>query len=73
MCIFCAAVPLSASVGVAIAGKQRQQQLRAYENGKELPLAKFPTRRATVVITGSLLVCSAVYHLVIMPHTGAII
>ena len=67
MCIFCAAVPMSAALGAAISGKQHQhpETAQAVTTAKPIPVGKI-----TVAVTGSLVACSVVYHLVIAPHTG---
>lgn len=73
MCIFCAAIPMSAAMGAAIAGKQQEKRRQSQEIREELPIRNISVGKVTVVITGGLLVCSAVYHLVIMPNTGAVL
>jgi len=73
MCMFCAAIPMSASLGAALVGKRKERQRTAQAHGETLPVNYILTGKGIVAITGSLLVCSAVYHLVIMPHTGAVI
>jgi hypothetical protein len=73
MCMFCAAIPMSASVGVTLARKQKAR-LREVNTSDEKPLqTEAPIGRITFVVTGSLVVCSAVYHLVIMPRVGMIV
>ena len=67
MCIFCAAVPMSAAIGARIAGKQHQHLESAQTTTPAKPI---PVGKITVVVTGSLIACSAVYHLLIAPHTG---
>ncbi len=62
MCSFCAAVPMSAAIGAAINGKQHRPQSAA---PKPIPVGKI-----TLAVTGSLIACSAIYHLLIAPHTG---
>ena len=66
MCIFCAAIPLSATMGAAAAGKQRQKRA-------DLAPRPLPALKITAAVTGGLIVCSAVYHLVIYPHTGIVL
>ncbi len=74
MCIFCAAIPLSATVGAAASGKQRQQRAEhAAATGDDLVPRAVPTLKITAAVTGGLIVCSAVYHLVIYPHTGIVL
>ena len=67
MCIFCAAVPMSAAIGTRIAGKQHQHHESAQTPTAAKPI---PVGKITIAVTGSLIACSAVYHLVIAPHTG---
>lgn len=73
MCMFCAAIPMSVSIGAAVIGKEKEKRLEAQLHGETLPQRLFPIGKVTLVVTGSLIVCSAVYHLAIMPHTGAVI
>jgi hypothetical protein len=71
--MFCAAIPMSASIGAAVIGKQKEKRLEAQARGETPPQSHMPIGKATLVVTGSLVVCSAVYHLVIMPQTGAVV
>ena len=72
MCMFCAAIPMSASVGAALTGKQKAKRLEAQARGESLPQESMPIGKLTLVVAGGLIVCSAAYHLVVMPQTGAI-
>jgi hypothetical protein len=71
--MFCAAIPMSASVGAAVIGKQKEKTLEAQSRGEISPQSRVPIGKATLVVTRSLVICSVVYHLVIMPQTGAIV
>lgn len=73
MCMFCAAIPMSLSVGVALAGKEREKRHKTGGNSRTSSAKYIVTYKGIVFVTGGLVVCSAVYHLVIMPHTGAVI
>ena len=73
MCMFCAAIPISVTAGAVLAGKQTEKRQQAEAKGEVLSSNALPVGKMTVVVTGGLLVCSAVYHLIIMPHTGAVI
>jgi hypothetical protein len=73
MCMFCAAIPMSVSIGAALAGKQRRAFRDAQTQGKPLSIRRDSYPKTTLAVTGGLLVCSAIYHLVIMPRTGAVI
>jgi hypothetical protein len=64
---------MSASIGAAVIGKQKEKRLEAQARGETRPQSRMPIGKVTLVVTGSLVVCSAVYHLVIMPQTGAIV
>ena len=74
MCAFCAAIPMSASVGAALAGKRKRvgKQDEAANRIASLPDDK-KIVQVTVLVTGGLVVCSAIYHLIVMPRTGMII
>ncbi len=73
MCMFCAAIPMSASVGIALAGKQKKRLRQAGPSTTKPPRAEVPIARITVAVTGGLVVCAVVYHLAIMPRVGAVI
>ncbi len=73
MCVFCAAIPMSASVGVTLARKQKARLREAKATDEEQQQSELPVGKITVVVTGSLVLCSAVYHLVIMPRVGTIV
>jgi hypothetical protein len=73
MCVFCAAIPMSASLGAAMMGKQTEKRRQAEAHGNPSPPDAISVGKVTVAVTGGLIVCSAVYHLVIMPRTGAVI
>ena len=73
MCMFCAAIPMSASIGAAVMGQQKEKRRQAEAHGEPLPPNALPVGKVTLVVTGGLIVCSAVYHLIIMPQTGAVV
>ena len=70
MCIFCAAVPMSAAFGAAISGKQHQRAELAQTTDSAVIEHDVPIGKITVAVTGSLVACSVVYHLLIASHTG---
>jgi hypothetical protein len=69
MCIFCAAIPMVASVGTAVTVQQRDKRREAKAHG-EIVHAKLPHGKITMVVVGGLVVSAAVYHTVLMPHIG---
>ena len=73
MCIFCGAIPMSAAIGIAITGKQHQKREQIQVRSEASAPKNIPAGKMTIAITGSLVVCSAIYHLVIVPRTGVII
>ena len=73
MCAFCAAIPMSASIGVVLARKQKVRQREESASETQPSRTEPSIGKITVVVTSSLVVCSAVYHLVIMPRVGTII
>ncbi|MFN8475225.1 MAG: hypothetical protein U0822_23785 [Anaerolineae bacterium] len=73
MCMFCAAIPMTMAAGSAIAANQKEKERRAALQGEPRPAHRIPVRKATLVITGSLIVGSVVYHGVIMPRFGLIL
>lgn len=74
MCMFCAAIPASVALGAAVTGKQKLRDQQVQNN---LEATSTPRRllagKVSVAITGGLIVCSVVYHLVIMPQSGAVV
>ena len=62
MCVFCAAVPVAASLGAMANSKQRQQIRLAEEQGKAPKKIVIPAGRATAGVIGGLIVCSVIYH-----------
>jgi hypothetical protein len=72
MCMFCAAIPMSASIGAAVIGKQKAKRVEAQSRG-QAPQNAIPVGKVVLAVTGGLVICSAVYHLVLMPQTGAVI
>ena len=73
VCVFCALVPMSAAMGAAIDGKQRQNREQALEYGDNPLPRNLPVAKITVGVTGGFVVCAAIYHLVIIPHTGVFV
>ena len=69
MCIFCAAIPAATSIGAAITVKQNDKRREAEARG-ETAKVNLPPGKITAVVVAGLVVSAAVYHSVIMPHTG---
>ncbi len=67
MCMFCAAVPVVGAVGTNLHAKQRVARLKAEEEGRKSPKEK-PIAKLTAGSIVLLVICSAVYHLVLAPH-----
>ncbi len=61
MCMFCAAIPVAATTGVALNGKQLQARREAEEAGAESPESK-PIMKITAGIVVLLLIGSVTYH-----------
>jgi len=61
MCIFCAAVPVTATTGVALNSKQLQAKREAQAAGVENPEVK-PIMQITTGVILLLLIGSATYH-----------
>ena len=62
MCLFCAAIPVAASIGAAANSKQKQLLHQAEEKGTPPPHVTIPAGRATLVVVGVLTVGSILYH-----------
>ncbi len=67
MCMFCAAVPAATAVGTNLNVKQKTAHQKAEEEGKTPPPEK-PIAKMTAGVVTLLLICSAVYHLYLLPH-----
>ncbi len=61
MCVFCAAIPVAATTGVALNNKQLQAQREAQAAGVENPPAK-PVMKITAGVVVLLLIGSVTYH-----------
>ncbi len=61
MCMFCAAIPVAASTGVALNNKQVKVEKESREAGLEPP-AKKPIARITTGVIVLLLIGSITYH-----------
>lgn len=73
MCMFCAAIPMSMALGAATTAKQAEKRKQAMSQGKPIRLIPLPIAKVSIAVTGGLVIGSVVYHLVIMPRTGAVI
>ena len=62
MCVFCAAVPVAATLGTYVNSKQRQAAKLAEAEGKALPRKKIAAGPATAVVIGGLVICSVIVH-----------
>ncbi len=61
MCMFCAAIPVAATTGVALNGKQLEAKREAEAAGVEKPEVK-PIMQITVGVIVLLFIGSATYH-----------
>ena len=73
MCMFCAAIPMSAALGTAVTAKQAEKRRQAIAQGKRIRFTSLPVGKFSMAVTGGLVIGSVAYHLVIMPRTGAVI
>ena len=62
MCMFCAAIPTAATLGVVMNSKQRTAIKTAQVEGKPLPRLRIATGPITAGVVGLLIVGSVVYH-----------
>lgn len=62
MCVFCAAIPVAATTGVALNGKQLQAKRQAQSAGVEKPETK-PIMQITAGVVVVLMIGSVTYHL----------
>ena len=61
MCMFCAAIPVAATTGVALNGKQLKAKQEAEAAGAEKPEAR-PIMQITMGVIVLLFIGSATYH-----------
>ena len=62
MCMFCAAIPTAATLGVVASSKQRTAEKLAVAEGKPTPRRRLATGPITAGVVGLLVVGSVVYH-----------
>lgn len=63
MCMFCAAVPMTAALGAAATAKQKRNAQQPPNATPVQPsVRKLPAEQITLVVIGGLLVGSVVYH-----------
>ncbi len=62
MCVFCAAIPMAATTGVVLNGKQLEAKKQAETAGVEKPATK-PIMQVTAGVIVVLMIGSATYHL----------
>ena len=62
MCMFCAAIPTAATLGVVVTSKQRTAEKLALAEGKPAPRRRLATGPITAGVVGLLVVGSVVYH-----------
>jgi len=61
MCMFCTAIPATATVGIALEAKQKREIKEAQERGEE-PKKEIPIKSLTVLAVGSLVAASVASH-----------
>jgi hypothetical protein len=62
MCVFCAAVPVAATLGAYANSEQRREAQQAEAEGKTPPKKKISAGPTTAVVIGGLVVCSVIVH-----------
>jgi len=62
MCIFCAAIPISMTLGIKAVSKQRKEARLAESEGKESPHKVIDAGTVSAVVVGGLVVASVIYH-----------
>ena len=66
MCMFCAAIPMTAAVGIKLNANQKAAHQQT-ENENREPRHEKPFAKVTVVAVVLLTACSLVYHIVLSP------
>jgi len=62
MCMFCAAIPMAATLGTVVSSKQRIAVKTAQAAGQPLTRRRLATGPITAGVVGLLVVGSVVYH-----------
>ena len=62
MCMFCAAIPTAATLGVVVSSKQRAADKAALAEGKPLPRRRLATGPITAGMVTLLVMGSIAYH-----------
>ena len=61
MCMFCAAIPMAATTGITLNGKQIEAKKKAESTGAEKPATK-PIMQITAGVVIVLMIGSVTYH-----------
>jgi len=61
MCMFCAAIPVAATTGITLNGKQIEAKKKAESAGMEKPISK-PIMQITAGVVIVLMIGSVTYH-----------
>ena len=67
MCMFCAAIPMAASLGTAASARLRDKRKQAEARGEPPPKIVFPIQKATVAVIAALVVSAGLYHAAYFP------
>jgi len=70
MCMFCAAAPMAASLGIAAEGKWRERRKEAQKLGQPVPRRILPFKAAAFAVTAGCVVAAVIYHSTIATKTG---
>ncbi len=70
MCIFCAAIPMTVSLGAVAKSKQNEQRKRAETQDQPARTSAVPVEKVTAAVVGGLIVGAVVYHTTIAPRIG---
>lgn len=65
MCIFCAAIPMTASIGTAVTVKYEESRREALREGLQIPQTLVSPKKATYLIVTGLVIGSVVYHIIV--------
>jgi hypothetical protein len=62
MCVFCAAVPATLSMGVAVDGQEREKRKVAEAHGETPRRPALPVRKVTSLVVAGLVVAAVINH-----------
>lgn len=70
MCMFCAVVPMSASLTVALRAKSREQRQQPQPNQPPIQYRRLVLEKVSPCLVVGSIVAAVAYHTILAPRTG---